>query len=76
MSEARIRKNGLGAADWLSLAAAPTFALMALLVAVVGGAHDPSPLSGMALMYLLMSAFHSAPWLRLISIRRGAGAPS
>jgi len=28
----------LGAADWLSLAAAPTFAIMALLTAVLGGA--------------------------------------
>ena len=26
-----------------------------------------SPLSGMVPMYLLMSAFHSAPWLKLIS---------
>jgi hypothetical protein len=64
----------LGAADWLCLAAAPTFAIMALLTGVVGGgqmdllcssAHDASLLSGMAPMYLLMSAFHSAPWLRL-----------
>jgi hypothetical protein len=68
-----------GAADWLCLTAAPTFALMALLTGVLGGgpsdvlcaaAHDASPLSGMALMYLLMSAFHSAPWLRLVSSRR------
>lgn len=67
---------GLGAADWLCLAAAPTFAIMALLTGVPGGgapellcpaAHDASPLSGMAPMYLLMSAFHSAPWLKLIS---------
>jgi hypothetical protein len=69
----------LGAADWLSLAAAPTFAIMALLTGVFGGgmpdmlcsaAHDAPPLSGMAPMYLLMSAFHSAPWLKLISSRR------
>jgi hypothetical protein len=69
----------LGAADWLCLAAAPTFAIMALLTGVLGGgqanmlcsaAHDASPLSGMALMYLLMGAFHSAPWLKLISSRR------
>jgi hypothetical protein len=31
---------------------------------------DASPLSGMALMYLLMSAFHLAPWLKLIAGRR------
>nr|WP_299908583.1 hypothetical protein [Sphingomonas bacterium] len=71
-----------GAADWLSLAAAPTFAIMAALTGVSGGpaemfcsgAHGESPLSGMVPMYLLMSAFHSAPWLKLISGRRhGAG---
>jgi hypothetical protein len=28
-----------------------------------------SPMSGMTMMYLLMSAFHAAPWLRLISCR-------
>jgi hypothetical protein len=27
-------------------------------------------MSGMTVMYLLMSAFHAAPWLRLISNRR------
>jgi hypothetical protein len=69
----------LGAADWISLAAAPTFAIMALLTSILGGgpsellcstAHGLSPLSGMASMYLLMSAFHLAPWLRLLSTRR------
>ncbi|HXQ04353.1 MAG TPA: hypothetical protein VN831_06310 [Bradyrhizobium sp.] len=70
----------LGAAGWLGLAAAPTFAIMALLTGVGGGppdmlcsaAPDASPLSGMVPMYLLMSAFHSAPWLKLISGRRKA----
>ncbi len=33
----------------------------------------PLPLSGMIPMYLLMSLFHSAPWLKLIANRR-AGA--
>jgi len=63
------------AAGWLPLAAAPTFAIMALLTVLGGGAQDmlcsgaqaASPLSGMLPMYLLMSAFHSAPWLKLIS---------
>jgi hypothetical protein len=63
------------AADWLSLAAAPTFSIMALLTPVLGGtpdmlcsaAHDASPLGGMVPMYLLMSAFHAAPWLKLFS---------
>ena len=68
----------LGAADFLSLAAAPTFAIMALLQGVLGsgplamlcsGAPDASPLTGMIPMYLLMSAFHSAPWLKLMSRR-------
>ena len=71
--------TAIGAANWLYLAAAPTFAIMALLTSVFGGgpadmfcsaAHEASPLSGMVPMYLLMSAFHSAPWLKLISSRR------
>jgi hypothetical protein len=66
-------------ADWLCLAAAPTFATMAVLTAILGGGspdmlcssvQDASPLTGMVPMYLLMSAFHSAPWLKLISNRR------
>ena len=28
-----------------------------------------SPLNGMVTMYLLMSAFHAAPWLKLIRER-------
>ena len=53
------------AADWLSLAAAPAFAMMALMTVCLGGRMDPlcsaagaSPFSGMVPMYLLMSAFH------------------
>jgi hypothetical protein len=68
-----------GAVHFLSLAAAPTFAIMALLTRVRGGgttdmlcsaAQDASPLSGMVLMYMLMSAFHAAPWLKLLTGRR------
>jgi hypothetical protein len=74
----------LGAADRLCLAAAPTFAIMALLTGVLGGppemlcsaAQDGSPLSGMAPMYWLMSAFHAAPWLRLIARRRSGASRS
>ena len=74
-----------GAADGLCLAAAPTFAIMALLTGVLGGgptdmlcsaAQNASPLSGMVPMYLLMSAFHLAPWLKLISARRSGGRRS
>ena len=68
-----------GAADWLCLAAAPTFALMALLTGIFAAGtpdmlcsatHGASPLTGMVPMYVLMSAFHSAAWLKLISNRR------
>lgn len=62
-------------ANWLGLAAAPTFAVMALLTAASGGGamgalcsgQGASPFSGMVLMYVLMSAFHAAPWLKLIA---------
>lgn len=59
------------AAEWLSLAAAPTFATMAVVTAVGGGPADMlcsavsgSPIGGMTAMYLLMAAFHVSPWLR------------
>jgi hypothetical protein len=63
------------------LSAAPTFAMMALLTYVLGDgapgllctAAHISPLGGMMPMYLLMSAFHSAPWLKLFSRRRPDG---
>jgi len=68
------------AGEWLCLAAAPSFALMALLAAGFSGDAQPeffcsaarhaSPLSGMALMYVLMSIFHLPPWFRLISGQR------
>ncbi len=73
------RAVALRAAEWLGLAAAPTFAIMALVTAALGSGapdilcsamHHASPLGGMVPMYLLMSAFHSAPWLKLISSRR------
>jgi hypothetical protein len=64
----------------LALAASPTFALMVLLTSTLSSdpaeilcsAAHTSPLSGMATMYLLMSAFHAAPWLKLIRERREA----
>ena len=66
----RRNATALGAAGGLALAASPTFAIMALLTGVLGGgqpdmlclaAQGGSPLTGMVPMYLLMSAFHSAP---------------
>ncbi len=60
------------AADWLCLAATPTFAAMALLAArdqpdiICAAMRHMSPLSGMVPMYLLMSVFHAVPWLKLI----------
>jgi hypothetical protein len=72
-----------GGANWPSLAAAPTFALMAVITGIAeGGPHQMScsatmrmPLTGMVPMYALMSAFHFTPWLRLIyrwtKMRRG-----
>lgn len=64
-------------AGWLSLAAAPTFAVMALLTALfesdasalLCGPAAAFPLGGMVPMYLLMSLFHLAPWLRLAARR-------
>jgi ABC-type Na+ efflux pump permease subunit len=71
-------RTELSAVRLLSLAAAPTFAVMALLAAVHGEAmpdmmcsatRERSLLTGMVPMYLLMSAFHLAPWLKLFARR-------
>jgi len=60
------------AAGWLGLAAAPSFALMACVVAadprpaaLCGPMSGPLSIHGMAAMYLLMSLFHLPPWLKL-----------
>ena len=67
--------TGLRAAHWLGLAATPTFAGLALITGLVDAGpgdvlcatmQNAGPLDGMTLMYLLMSVFHTAPWLRLV----------
>lgn len=76
------RRTARRLATGLRLAAAPVFSVMALLAGLHGdgGAADvlcltadhASPFSGLVAMYLLMSAFHLPPWLRLFS-REGGG---
>lgn len=74
MTDLPLRRRPPDAAGWLHLAAAPVFAAMALATAMSGGEADilcsaagMSPLGGMVPMYLLMSVFHAAPWLRLVA---------
>lgn len=75
---ARVAVAARAAADGLHLAAAPAFAVMALVTGVLGAGPqmmlcraggDAPGMSGMVCMYLLMSAFHAAPWLRLFANR-------
>ena len=79
-----MRSDGVGASRdasaWLGLAAAPAFAVLALLTAaradgpaamLCSTAHDAWSLGGMVPMYALMSVFHAGPWLRLVAARRG-----
>ncbi|HEV2263822.1 MAG TPA: hypothetical protein VGR79_04745 [Stellaceae bacterium] len=82
-NEAWLKRNAiaLSSTGGLGLAAAPTFAVMALLTWLRGGdmpdmlcaaVHGSSLLGGMIPMYLLMSAFHLTPWLRLVANRRSS----
>ena len=59
------------AVAWLALAAAPSFAAMAVVsafdspsMAVCAAGAAMLPLDAMTAMYLLMSLFHLAPWLK------------
>lgn len=67
--------GGGGLAKWLGLAASPTFAAMAVLTSlgsapmVLCSGTAGFPLGGMVPMYLLMSVFHAAPWLKLFAGR-------
>jgi hypothetical protein len=75
---------GLVAGKWLRLAAAPSFAIMALLTVVLDDGLQNAlclatgyfRLDGMVPMYLLMGVFHLAPWVDLISRRRNVARHS
>lgn len=70
-------------AEWLNLAAAPTFAAMALVSGAAAsgpteahcGPGSGWPLDGMVVMYLLMCAFHVTPWLKRLGGRRAIDEP-
>jgi hypothetical protein len=61
--------------SWPGFAAAPAFAVMAVLTMFSGDAgslcapaHAGAALTGMGPMYLLMAACHLGPWLRLLNV--------
>ena len=69
---AAIRTATKDKAGWLTLAASPTFALMALITAVdapplalCAAGMKALPMDGMTAMYFLMSLFHLPAWLNL-----------
>lgn len=71
--------NETHATGLIALAAAPTFAAMALATAAFDIAYPDmrcsavmpaATPSGMVVMYLLMGAFHLGPWLRRIAAAR------
>jgi len=65
-----------GLARWLSIAAAPTFAAMAVWTQASGGAspmlctsdHSFGSIDGMAAMYALMAIFHAGRWIEAVRI--------
>lgn len=76
--------HGLDLAAGMRLAAAPTFAVMALLNLLASSpvnmlcSAGPGmrSLGGMTLMYALMGVFHAGPWLKLARSWRGRRAQS
>ena len=64
-----------GPAELLCLAAAPSFGVMALVNALSAPPMmcGAMPGDGMTSMYLMMSVFHAAPWLKLLGSRRLRG---
>ena len=79
------RTSAIGIADWLCLAAAPTFAAMALLTSfpesgpselLCSVTHGSFSMGGMSVMYAMMSAVHLSPWLRRFPGRRNGSRRS
>ncbi|HEY0624896.1 hypothetical protein [Sphingomonas sp.] len=67
-----IADKATGKTAWLTLAASPVFAAMALMsaidappLALCAAGATLLPVDGMTAMYLLMSLFHLPPWLKL-----------
>ena len=78
-TESLVSAGAFRLADTLRFAAAPVFAVMALLSGFDGGgpspwlcssAHAASPPGGMALMYGLMALVHAPPWLKMVAGQR------
>ena len=72
------------APGWLTLAASPSFALMAFVSAeqsagpgamICGVSLNASPFGSMTVRYVLMSVFHAAPWLKIVGSRFGHPLP-
>ena len=77
-SSRRGSPTALGLTGCLCPAAAPTFAMMALLTGVMDSGRTDvlcaamraaSPMAGMTSMYVLMSVFHLGPWMKLVTRR-------